>query len=360
MPARPRRHRCIIGRSALWHAPVSVPSDVARIVKAALLALLLIALHWHHTLGAPGEGPDILQLRVQVLPEFDDPRILVILQGRLDVQPEDLPLALTFAVPRGAQINQMAAMNTETGTIESRDFDAIPDADDDRWTLVTYTVDSAHIFYEYYYTAFAAGEPDRAFTFTLPATYDINSLQVEIQQPLKAEGFSLEPEPVIARSDETLGFTYHLFDFGAVKATEEVAVAIAYRKTDPAPSVTKEDLMVAGDAGEMPVQSGAAVAQGGGDPVLWGALGVVGLAGAAAFGWHRKSRRVTTIGEIAPVRSSTYSATKGQRDASSSGSGEASMTYCPACGAKLRVRARFCHVCGVRLAESGEGLASPS
>ena len=43
---------------------------------------------------------EIQQLRVQVMPEFDDPRVLVIVQGRLNVTEAELPVTLTVAVPR--------------------------------------------------------------------------------------------------------------------------------------------------------------------------------------------------------------------------------------------------------------------
>ena len=42
------------------------------------------------------EDVRIQQMRVQVMPEFDDPRVLVIVQGRLAVSPDDLPVMITF------------------------------------------------------------------------------------------------------------------------------------------------------------------------------------------------------------------------------------------------------------------------
>ena len=70
--------------------------------------------------GAPAEAPvgtelQIQQMRIQIMPEFDDPRVLVIVQGRLAAPAVDLSQPITFRLPRSAQINQMATMNMNTG-----------------------------------------------------------------------------------------------------------------------------------------------------------------------------------------------------------------------------------------------------
>ena len=67
---------------------------------------------WAQELPSP-DALRIQQMRVQVMPEFDDPRVLVMVQGRVSAV-EGFPVKVTFCVPAGAQINQMATVNMES------------------------------------------------------------------------------------------------------------------------------------------------------------------------------------------------------------------------------------------------------
>ena len=313
-------------------------------------------------LSQSGDDPAISELRVQVMPEFDDPRVLAIIQGRLDVAVDDLPVTLTLPVPRGAQINQMAIMNTGTGAIESQPFDAAPDPDNDDWTLVTYELNSAHFFYEYYYAPFTLADPEREFTFTFPTPYEVQGLQIEVQQPLEATDFTLVPPAVLASSDENLGFTYHLYEFSSLAADDEVEVTITYRKTTDEPSVTREQLSGAG----MPSGDGDETASPAADndnAAVYGTLlglGVLGAIGVVVFLWMRSDRDPSPSGSgratghaasrakaVPPTRSARGAGgnrTEGEDDADTSDE----VVFCTECGTKLRPDAHFCHNCGSR------------
>ena len=334
-------------------------------LRHLLVATLTAALASALTVGAAGGAhladqcagqslednqPRIAELRVQVMPEFDDPRVLVIVQGRLDISEDGLPIELTLPVPRGAQINQMAIMNTSTGAIESQPFDAKPDPDSEQWTLVTYKLSSAHFFYEYYYAPFSLSNPERHFAFDFPTPYTVDRLKIEVQQPLEATDFSLTPPATLAQVDEAMGFTYHLFEIGHLGAGETAGVDIAYRKETADPSITREELpssqMQGGAAG--PVGSDATTGPGGEGQGLWVGLGVVALvgAGAAAWTWTREasaSRGRPQPRPVPPQRAAPQTEVNsgGRADRS-----EHSTHYCTDCGARLRAQARFCHVCG--------------
>ena len=115
--------------------------------------------------ASTAEDPAIQQLRVQVLPEYDDPRVLVVVQGRLSAPGTAFPLPVTFRLPVDAQINQMASMDMLTRGTVSLPYDVQPDPEDPRWSLVTYTLDNAHFFYEYYYQPIE-GQMEKQFAFT--------------------------------------------------------------------------------------------------------------------------------------------------------------------------------------------------
>jgi hypothetical protein len=173
---------------------------------ALLLAVFLALFQISEATAQENETqPAIQQMRVQVLPEYDDPRILVIAQGRLDIPEGSYNGPVTFRIPAEAQINQMAVLDLELGGPQFQPFETQIDPDDSAWMLVTYTLTNPHFFYEYYYPLPSSGS-QKQFTFSLKSTVDIGALSIEIQQPLQADPFTLEPPSSTSRSD-TAGFT---------------------------------------------------------------------------------------------------------------------------------------------------------
>lgn len=305
----------------------------------------------------PVQGPTtgsatvtIQQIRIQVMPEFDDPRVLVIVQGRLDVDESTLPRPVTFLIPRGAQINQMSAMDVATGVTTPVDYEAVPDPDDERWTQVTYSLNSAHFFYEYYYDPLS-DDADRQFTYVFSNPQDITDMAVEVQQPLKATNFTLDPEATVARADEIFGFTYHQYPVGTLPAGQEFAVDIRYTKTDPNPSVTREQLAAAMQTGS---DSSSATTTTTGTPAgtaattspaipTWvaGLLALIVVAGVIVFVWQRSQNQAYAgPDEDTPARLT---------NPANSPVMTTPANFCPQCGTPRRGDARFCYSCGTSL-----------
>jgi hypothetical protein len=280
---------------------------------------------------AAASSLSIQQLRVQVMPEFDDPRVLVIAQGRLSTPDTGFPLEVTFRVPQGAQINQMAVMNMTTGGTRPQPFDVQPDEGDSRWSLVTYTLDNAHFFYEYYYNPLGRGS-DKLFTFALNSLQPITDLLLEIQQPLAARQFALGTAPASTRFDEVLGFTYHQFPVGALAAGADTGVEISYIKTDPVPSLSRDQVVMLGmQGGESTTEllsPGVVDRQPGSAVPIWifVLLGAVTSAGLALVVWVRARQDSATL---APA----LEASRG--------------SFCFGCGTPLKLDAQFCHHCGM-------------
>lgn len=269
----------------------------------------------------------IQRLRIQVMPEFDDPRVLVIAQGRLAVADTDLPLPVTFRVPKEAQINQMAAMDMMTGATKSKSFETQADPDDSRWSLVTFTLDNAHFFYEYYFDPLV-GETDKTFAFSFSSVQPVDDLLLEIQQPFAATDFALAPSPVATRHDETFGFTYHQFDIDALAAGEETLVEVSYTKTDAAPSVSREQLMsmqMGSPRPDMPPVAEAGQTSGNAPGWVFVLLGGVAIAVGGGFAWHHtRSDQGPMLLDMDVERSQ----------------------FCTRCGTPLKIEADFCHICG--------------
>ena len=173
-------------------------------VRRALVLVLCVLALWPSVTGAAfaQELPDpedvrIQQLRVQVMPEFDDPRVLVIVQGRLAASVNDFPVTITFRLPQGAQINQMATVNMESAGTTMKPYETQPDPADARWQLVSYSLDGAHFLDEYYYDPII-GIVDKAFTYTLNSYHPVDDASVRSRSPRRRRSLARCRRPVQA------------------------------------------------------------------------------------------------------------------------------------------------------------------
>ncbi|HSJ54449.1 MAG TPA: zinc ribbon domain-containing protein, partial [Anaerolineae bacterium] len=184
-----------------------------------------------------------------------------------------------------------------------------------------------HFFYEYYYDPLGT-EANKEFSFTLNSLYPIDDLLLEVQEPARASNFQLEPQPATNRVDSSLALTYHQLQVGQVAAGEDVSVAVRYVKTDPAPSLSWQQVMALEDA-QAPVMPVMAAPPAGAahEPDSGSLLALLAGAGLALL--------VLGIGYVA-----------WRAPQPSPAAGRSSSQFCPGCGTALRAGALFCHSCG--------------
>jgi mono/diheme cytochrome c family protein len=309
------------------------------------------------TAAAP-EAPAVQQLSVQVMPEYDDPRVLVIVQGRFVTSGTNaltFPAVVTFRLPAGADVNQMAAMDLTSGAPNLQEYTSAPDPAGNQWMLVTYTLDNPHFFYEYYYNPIQ-GTTDKQIAFTFNSLQPVQRLALEIQQPLKATNFSVTPPSDDVQQDDTWGFFYHLYDRGALAPDTDVTWQIRYTKTDPAPSLTREQ--VRSGPGGAPAAAGTTEMPSWALP-LAGAIVLLIIAGVLALR-ARQPEPVRRPARRAPAHARTTAAparppqlSRSERAALRTATPSAAVAedgerpaFCNRCGAPLQADAAFCHRCG--------------
>ncbi len=179
-----------------------------------------------------GTGLHLVHLRLSIWPEYDDPRVLVMLRGKM--APDDaFPAHITLPLPKGAEIVG-AGMVSEQNKLLMHPHQITPGDTQDTLDL---NLPTSRFFLEFYYNPFGTS-PDKQFTYTLPTPYDIERLEVDIQQPLHAINFAVNPQPMRQTTDEK-GFSYAWFFYRNVHQGEAPAFTISYTKAILSPSVAK-------------------------------------------------------------------------------------------------------------------------
>lgn len=238
----------------------------------------------------------IERLEISLWPEYDDPRLLVIYRGELAEDPKS---SLVFTIPNTAQVHAVAYMGP-AGTLLTAEWQLLP-RDNDQ--LVLFTPKSRRFQLEYYDDVLGTS-PERSFVFRFVSDrYEIKDLEIEVQQPLRAQGLQGNPalEP---RGTDTRGFSYFGRRVGAVAPGTLVEQRVGYRKTDALPSLRPQTSLV-----WIGVGAGLALI----------ALGVAGVL------WFRRRRAISAVN----VR---------QRSAQ----------FCARCGYRFRADEQFCPQCGQR------------
>lgn len=94
---------------------------------------------------------------------------------------------------------------------------------------------------------------------TYQEAFEVESLQVSVQQPLRAENFQVEPGADFVSQEEVNGTQFTTYDYrlGLVPAGKELVFAISYTKPDDRPSVTAT---AAGSDPATPADGGAQTA----------------------------------------------------------------------------------------------------
>ena len=283
------------------------------------------------------------RLRLSIWPEYDDPRVLIMLRGEMTPR-QAFPASVTLPIPKGAAIIG-AGMISEQNELLLHPHQVLPGDSQDTLQL---NLPVPRFFVEFYYNPVAASGPEKRFVYPAPTTYPIEVFEVDIQQPLKATAFTIDPTPTERTTDKE-GFTYHQFTFRDVGKGQKQTFTIAYTKTATTPSVTKQP------STSQPAEKARARS----DSTLV-SLGI--FAGAILLfvggAWlMQRSQRQSMPATTSPMPSASKSDTLIallQEDAQPQETAGVSPTlqqtrtinFCANCGRKLLPDDRFCSACG--------------
>lgn len=294
----------------------------------AMCALSLVALAAPSFASA--QTPErITNLDIHVWPEFDDPRVLVQLDGNLAAQ-NDYPRQIEFYIPAAAALTATAYQDEKQQFLNT-DPATITDAGNGL-KRVTFTVPKPNFHLEYYDDAIQ-GAPDKTLNFAYTALMPADSVQIQVQQPLKADEFKIEPAASLV-SEGMHGFKYHIFNYPGVAAEQPLNLKVSYVKTDPNPSI--QNVVPPETAPQANPTTDAAVST---DPqqlyLLIGGGIALALGLLAFYLWFtRRQPRLALAG----ASGGTSSGKKTDR-----GTG-----FCGQCGNTMRAGDNFCPKCGAK------------
>lgn len=175
----------------------------------------------------------VSHMRVSVWPEYDEPRVLGILQGELSDK-TTFPAPVKFLIPKDAEVNQACAL-TDSGEHQCQVYETAIEGD---FKAVTYKLPLKTFFMDFYYNPLAEGS-SKSFDYVFKAPYAVDNLEIEVQQPLKATDFKVSPEAMSQGSDDK-GFKYARYTYPTVPGGQDYKYSVSYTKTDPKPSVEKK------------------------------------------------------------------------------------------------------------------------
>jgi hypothetical protein len=229
----------------------------------------------------------------------------------------------------------MATVNMQSAGTTLMPYESHPDPADARWQLVTYDLDGAHFFYEYYYDPII-GDVDKAFTYTLNSFHPVGDASVEIQEPKAAEDFSTSPQPSASRLDQNLRLYYHQIPLGALQPGQESSINVNYSKADPNPSLTWEQVMALQE-GKRPPESSTPE---------------------SPSGFRIPTEVFVFVGGALLILAGTfvgYRLRLGERADDQAGDDEPDL-FCRMCGTTLKADASYCHQCGAMVLQPSINL----
>ena len=283
------------------------------------------------------------RLRLSIWPEYDDPRVLIMWRGEMAPR-QAFPAHITLPLPKGAEIVG-AGMISDQNELLLHPYEVVPGDTQDNLQL---NLPVPRFFLEFYYNPFPASGAEKRFTYTLPTPYPVEGLEVDIQQPLKATNFTLDPAPMEHLTDKQ-GFTYHQFAYHDIAPGQPQTFTISYIKTVPTPSVRKQQPAPQRSRNVHPLSRNALVSL----SILAGAIVIF-----AGWAWWVRGSLARHVRDTSSAPQSTLTPSAFlallQEDVqlpetpgtTSDQTHTRVVNFCTQCGHKLLPDDRFCSGCG--------------
>lgn len=281
-----------------------------------LLAALLVS----SSVSAQGEIK-LSALTVELLPEYDQPSMLVIQRFTL-LPGANLPVDLNFRIPADATLSAVAF--EENGSLFNANYQ--PQAKQGDWQVLTLTVDKPLEYRIEYYVPLARDGITRQFVYTWEGDYAVDQFLVRLQVPDGATNVVTDPQ--LAENTP-----YYEATLNGLGSGQKFNLKVEYQRQSDALTVTGKPVQPIGGS----LDENTAGRLNRYLPYIIAALGLALILGGGIWYWQvsQGGRNGSSRKRHAPRKS----------DEASSGE----PAYCYQCGQRAQPGDRFCRVCGTRL-----------
>lgn len=171
------------------------------------------------------EGTNVTydNVRLWVNPEYDDPRLLVMMQGQ--VNGFQAPMNVRFLVPSTAVMYSAGSMDAN-GKYSGGPPDRKPSTVSG-WDEISYNLQTDTFRVEYY-NPIAVEKPERTISYEFRSVNPISRMSVTIQQPRRSSNFSVTPAGTAAKDSE--GFDVYTYNYSNVDPQSPLQLVISYSK----------------------------------------------------------------------------------------------------------------------------------
>jgi len=204
-----------------------IPYMKNRLIVLILRVLSLLVVFASH---AAASDMEIGRMRVAIWPEYDDPGVLVIYDGRF-VDNGSFPAETSFFLPGGAVISDACSLSPK-GQHFCQLFkqENIGDVEEVRLKLPY-----PNFYLSFHIDPFEAGDSARNLLYRFKTGHLIRKLEVDIQEPLRAEGFTITPEA--HKMEKIKDFRHYRYYMDKPQKGTDIPFKIKYKKDDNRPSV---------------------------------------------------------------------------------------------------------------------------
>ncbi len=297
--------------------------------KIALI--FLFALFTFVPLTLAQESSSFETLVIDLWPEYDRPSVLVIYKAELS--PEvSLPAEVTLRMPIEAGTPAVVAVGPDANSVADAVFETQVMGE---WLEVSFIATTPVIQFEYYDPGLIKDGTLRSFDYTWPGDYAVDSLVLQVQQPLGATDVSVSP-PMGRTVQDQVGFFYNIIEVGDLDQGSTFDIGLSYEKESDALSVES-----------LQIQPSATITPGSSNLFnldqwwvwLLIALGLL-LIGGGAYWYWRMGRQ-----ESQPKKRHR----RKTADEDTAGDSPGKVVYCHQCGKRAAPGDQFCRTCGARL-----------
>ncbi len=214
-----------------------------KLVFLLTMVLLFVAIMPDLAL-AENLGITAANFQIEVKPEYDDPRTLVIYQGDLvnlgtATIPKNTPVS--FIIPKGAEIGMACEINDQKGH-DCQPY-MIQDIGDNKVKLswkMTKNVASGQkypTYLEFYYDNGSVA-PQKNFDYNFQPTFAIDNLDLNITAPKAATQVNFIPVAAATIKDSE-GLNRYTFNYKKQTPKDNLLIKVSYTKADNQPSFDK-------------------------------------------------------------------------------------------------------------------------